>query len=376
MRIVSERQLAVVLGALAGTPRVVVGGNFATPWRALAVLDGTLARYRLFALNAQAGMPNREGVTFESPFVGPGMRGRTGLRYFPCRLSLVPALLSEVLPPDVVLVQTSAPSDGTVSLGTEVNVLPAAIEAARSRGGLVIAQLNPRVPYTYGDSVLSCDVIDYAIEAEAPLASPPERPIAETSASIGDRVAALIGDGATLQAGIGAVPDAVLAGLHRRRGLAVWSEMFSDGVLGLAKAGALDPGQPVTGSFAFGSADLYAWMDRNPDVRMLRTETVNDPAQIARQPRMTSVNGALAGRPVRSGQRDVGQRESPFRVWRADGFRGRRAALPRRPGDHRTPVLAPEGGPVHRGAQDRRAGDVLPAQLHRQRAGRRRDLGR
>jgi acyl-CoA hydrolase len=224
MRIVAERQLAIVLGALAGTPRAVVGGNFATPWRALAVLDGALARYRLFALNAQAGVPNREGVTVESPFVGPGMRGRSELRYFPCRLSLVPALLSEVLPPDVVLVQTSAPSHGTVSLGTEVNVLPAAIEAARSHGGLVIAQLNPRVPYSYGDSVLPCDAIDYAIEAEAPLASPPERPIAETSAGIGDRVAALIGDGATLQAGIGAVPDAVLAGLHRRRGLAVVSE--------------------------------------------------------------------------------------------------------------------------------------------------------
>jgi len=293
MRIVTERQLAIVVGALARTPRVVVGGNFATPWRALSVLDGTVARYRLFALNAQPGMPNREGVTFESPFVGPGMRGRTGLHYFPCRLSLVPALLNEVLPPDIVLVQTSAPSHGTVSLGTEVNVLPAAIEAARSHGGLVIAQLNPRVPYTYGDSVLPCDAIDYAIEAEAPLVSPPERPVGETSASIGERVAALIRDGATLQAGIGAVPDAVLAGLHRRRGLAVWSEMFSDGVLGLAKAGALDPDQAVIASFAFGSPDLYAWMDRNPNVRMLRTETVNDPAQVAQRPRMTSVNGAL-----------------------------------------------------------------------------------
>src|ERR1700678_959686 len=171
MRIITERQLAIELGALAGTPRGVVGGNSATPWRALAVLDGTLARYRLFALNAQAGMPNREGVTFESPFIGPGMRGQSRLRYFPCRLSLVPALLSEVLPPDVVLVQTSAPAHGTVSLGTEVNVLPAAIEAARSHGGLGIAAPNPRVPYTYGDSVLPCDAIDYAIEAEAPLAS-------------------------------------------------------------------------------------------------------------------------------------------------------------------------------------------------------------
>src|ERR1700722_526920 len=293
MRVLAERQLAIALGPLSDTPRVVAGGNFATPWPALAGLEGAGARYRLFALNAQAGMPDRPGVTLESPFVGPGMRGRDRLRYFPCRLSLVPALLTEVLLPDVVLVQTSAPANGTVSLGTEVNILPAAIEVARARGGLVIAQLNPRVPYTYGDAVLPCDAVDYAIEAETPLPSPPERPATESSALIGDRVAALIGDGATLQAGIGAVPDAALAELHRRRGLAVWSEMFSDGVLGLAKAGSLDPGQPVTASFAFGSADLYAWMDRNPDVRMLRTETVNDPARIASRPRMTSVNSAL-----------------------------------------------------------------------------------
>jgi acyl-CoA hydrolase len=293
MRVVPERQLAAALGALRGTPRVVVGGNFATPWRALAVLDGTVAEYRLFALNAQAGMPDRDGVTLETPFVGPGMRGSSRLRYFPCRLSLVPELLATALPPDVVLVQTSVPSDGTVSLGSEVNVLPAAIEAARTRGGLVIAQLNPRVPYTYGDAVLPADVIDYALEAEAPLPSPPPHRPTDASGAIADRVATLIGDGTTLQLGIGAVPDAVLAALHGRRGLAVWSEMFSDGVFGLAKAGALDPGQPVTASFAFGSPDLYAWMDRNPDVRMLRTEMTNDPARIARRPRMTSVNSAL-----------------------------------------------------------------------------------
>lgn len=81
MRVLSERQLAIVLGALPGTPRVVAGGNFATPWRALAVLDGTVAGYRVFMLNAQAGIPDREGVTLESPFVGPGMRGRGRLSY-------------------------------------------------------------------------------------------------------------------------------------------------------------------------------------------------------------------------------------------------------------------------------------------------------
>jgi acyl-CoA hydrolase len=294
MRVLSAERLGQVLGALPGTPRVVAGGNFATPWQALAVLDAVVAEYRLFMLNAQAGVPDRDGVTLETPFVGPGMRGRDRLRYFPCRLSLVPVLLASALPPDVVLVHTSAPAGGTVSLGTEVNLLPAAIEAARARGGLVIAQLNPRMPYTHGDAVLDTGQIDYAVEADVMLPSPPSRPPSPVSAAIGDRVAALVPAGATLQLGIGAVPDAVLAALTTRHGaLRVWSEMFSDGVLALDKAGALDLGHPVIASFAFGSAELYDWMDRNPRVRMLRTETTNDPAQIERRPHMVSINSAL-----------------------------------------------------------------------------------
>jgi acyl-CoA hydrolase len=293
MKIVSPDGLTAALNALPGNPRVVAGGNFATPWRALAVADSALAEYRLFMLNAQAGVPDRAGVLLESPFVGPGMRGRTGLRYFPCRLSLVPVMLASTLPPDAVLIQTSLPASGTVSLGTEVNVLPAAIEAAHARGGVVIAQLNRSVPYTYGDAVLSLDDIDYAIEADAPLPSPAPRPLSSVSGAIGDRVAALIHDGTTLQLGIGGIPDAVLAALTGRRGLMVWSEMFSDGVLGLAKAGAIDPDQVITASFAFGSQELYDWMDRNPDIQMLRTETTNDPALIARRPGMVSVNSAL-----------------------------------------------------------------------------------
>src|SRR5215471_21059537 len=132
MRIVSEENLEAVLGALPGVPRVVAGGNFATPWQALAVLDAAVPEYRLCMLNAQPGVPDREGVVLESPFIGPGMRGSARLRYFPCRLSLMPVMLATTMPPDVVLMQTSPPVDGTVSLGTEVNVLPAAIEAARA----------------------------------------------------------------------------------------------------------------------------------------------------------------------------------------------------------------------------------------------------
>ncbi|MCT2587925.1 acetyl-CoA hydrolase/transferase family protein [Actinophytocola gossypii] len=293
MRTLSDSQLATVLTRVAGVPRVVVSGNFATPAHGLAVLDKSVAEYRLFVLNAQPGMPDREGVTLETPFVGAGMRGRTSLRYFPSRLSLVPHLLSQSLPPDIVLVHTSTPVDGTVSLGTEVNVLPAAIEAVRARGGMVIAQVNPRMPYLYGDAVLACDEVDYAIDVDVPLASPVPRPVSTVSQQIGDRVASLVLEGASLQLGIGAVPDAVLAALTGRRGLSVWSEMFSDGVLGLERAGALDPDVPVTASFVFGSAELYEWVDRNPRVRLLRTEKTNDPGLIARQRTLVSVNGAL-----------------------------------------------------------------------------------
>ena len=293
VRIVSEERLGAVLAALPGVPRVVAGGNFATPWQALAVLDGAVAGYRLFMLNAQPGVPDRDGVILESPFIGPGIRGRPGLRYYPCRLSLVPVLLADALPPDVVLVQTTVPADGTVSLGTEVNVLPAALEAVRSRGGLIIAQFNRQMPYTYGDAVLPLDQIDYAIETDVPLRSPAARPVRDSSVSIGHRVAELVPDGATLQLGIGAVPDAVLAALDGRRGLRVWSEMFSDGIFVLHKAGALDPGAPITASFAFGSPELYDWMDRNPAIAMLRTEATNDPARIAQRPQMISVNTAL-----------------------------------------------------------------------------------
>jgi acyl-CoA hydrolase len=294
VRVVSEQVLSSLLASRAdGEPRVVVSGNFATPWPALAVVDAALPRYRLFALNAQPGFPDRDGVVLESPFIGAGMRKSERLRYLPCRLSLVPSLLAKSLPPDIVVLHTSVPAGGNVSLGTEVNVLPAAVEADRARGGLIIAQLNRHMPYTFGDAELPQDDIDLAIEADEPLASPEHRDPAPVHEEIGRRVAALIPGQATLQLGIGAVPDAVLDQLHDRKGLGIWSEMFSDGVLALDRAGALDEGKVITASFAFGSPELYEWADRNPRVRMLRTEKTNAPALIARQGAMVSVNSAL-----------------------------------------------------------------------------------
>ncbi|HTJ71086.1 MAG TPA: acetyl-CoA hydrolase/transferase C-terminal domain-containing protein [Actinospica sp.] len=296
MRIIDGAQIAAHLPlAEAGTPRIVASGNHATPWRLLEAVDKAVPAYRLFMLAAQHGVPVRDGVRHESPFVGPGMRGLPTLDYLPTRLSLVPRILASTRRPDMVLLNVAPPRDGMLSLGVEVNVLPAAIEQCRANGGLVLAQINPLMPYTYGDAQIPLDAVDLAIEAEEPLALPAPRAAALDGQMrrIGHSVAGMIGDGATLQAGIGAVPDSVLAELGRRRGLRIWSEMISDGVLGLERSGALDQDTDLTASFLFGSAELYAWVDRNPRLRMLRTETVNDPARICAQPAMTSINTAL-----------------------------------------------------------------------------------
>ena len=274
-------------------PRLVTSGNFASPVALLAPVLAELPEALLHALNAQPDLPLHDGVVPETTFVGPGFRRHPRLSYVPCRLSMVPRLFHGPLAPDVVVVHTTLPRNGRVSLGLEVNVLPAAIEAARTRGALVVAQLNPRMPWTFGDAEISLDDVDLGVEVDAALTTHVARPPSEDAQLIGSRVAAEIGDGATLQAGIGEVPDATIGGVLERRDLKVWTEMFSDGVLTLEKAGALDRGTPVRTSFVFGSQELYDWVDDNPRVRMLRTETTNAPAAIAQQPGMTSINTAL-----------------------------------------------------------------------------------
>ena len=280
-------------GSLHHPPRIVTSGNFASPVALLGPMLAELPAARLHALNAQPDLPMHEGVVPETTFVGPGFRRHPRLSYVPCRLSMVPRLFHGPLAPDVVVVHTTPPRDGKVSLGLEVNVLPAAIEAARARGALVVAQLNRRMPWTFGDAEISVEDVDLGVEVDAPLTTHLARVPSDGARLIGSRVAAEIGDGATLQAGIGEVPDATIAGLLDRRGLRIWTEMFSDGVLTLEESGALDRGTPVRTSFVFGSEELYDWVDDNPRVQMLRTETTNSPAEISRQPAMTSINTAL-----------------------------------------------------------------------------------
>ena len=272
---------------------MVASGNFAAPAELLGAVDRIVPEYRLHMLNAQHGIPDRVGVSYETAFVGPGMRNHERLNYIPARLSLVPELLQNHFRPDVVLLHTSTQRHDTVSLGIEVNVLPAAIEAARAHGGLVIAQANKHMPYTYGDAQIYTDDIDYLVEVDAPLAEHQLGHSDENCQAIGELIAQRVADGATLQMGIGGVPDAVLASLINRKGLRIWTEMFSDGVLNLHKDGVLDPDRPLTASFLFGSRELYEWAHLNTSIRMMRTEYTNNPGRIEKQALMTSVNGAL-----------------------------------------------------------------------------------
>ena len=293
MRVINVEQLKSVLATLPDNPRIIASGNFAAPHTLLKAADEVISEFRLHMLCAQHGIPDRLGINYESAFVGPGMRRHERLTYIPSRLSLLPILIRDHARPDVVFLHTSLPRFDTVSLGTEVNILPSAIETARAHGGIVIAQANKQMPYTYGDAQIYESEIDFLIEVDQPLETKPQISFSDASLQIGDHIAALIEDHSTLQLGIGAVPDSVLTSLKNRKGLRIWTEMFSDGVLDLFKLGVLDSDTPITASFVFGSHELYQWLNLNRKVHMLRTERSNDPSAIAKQAKMQSINAAL-----------------------------------------------------------------------------------
>jgi acyl-CoA hydrolase/GNAT superfamily N-acetyltransferase len=233
-------------------------------------------------------------------FIGSNVRdavhaGRAD--YTPVFLSQIPQLIrARRLPVDVALIQCTPPDKfGYVNIGVSVDIVMAGIEAAR----LVIAEVNPRVPWVYGAGFLKMDRIDLWTVNDAPLIEHlPEEPGA-IELEIGRNVASLIEDGSTLQAGIGMIPDAVLRALTDKRDLGVWTEMFSDGIIDLVESGvitgrykAIHPGK-ITSSFTFGSQRLYDYVDRNPLFTFQTSDYVNDPRRIAEQHKMVAINSAL-----------------------------------------------------------------------------------
>ncbi len=234
-------------------------------------------------------------------FIGANVRSaveETRADYIPVFLSEIPALIrGGRMPIDVALIQVSPPdARGYVSLGVSVDVVRAAVDTAR----LVIAEVNPRMPRTLGDSFLHTSRIAHLVPVDRPLLELPRTEPDAVARAIGAEVARLVPDGATLQTGIGEIPDAVLAALTGHHDLGVHTEMFSDGVMALAEAGVVNgsrkthlPGKLVT-SFVMGSQALYSWVHDHPMVEMRASEYTNDPAIIARHERMISINSALA----------------------------------------------------------------------------------
>ena len=245
--------------------------------------------------------PEFEGIFFHQGFfIGTNVRKNVQAGYS----DYIPVFLSETqklyrsgaLPCDVAMIQVCPPDEhGFVSLGTSVDATLAAIECAKT----VIAVVNRNVPRAWGQAMIPLDYIDIFVEGDTPLeASKPASPN-ETEKAIGKYCAELIDDGACLQMGIGAIPNAVLAQLGNHKNLGIHTEMFADGVLDLVKKGVITGSEKVTdkgkivSTFLLGSQECYDFIDDNPMVAMMDVGYTNDPFIISRNPKMTAINSAV-----------------------------------------------------------------------------------
>ncbi len=245
--------------------------------------------------------PEFEGIfQLESFFVGSNVRKQTQAGYadyIPVFLQETQRLIREgYLKVNVAMIQVSVPDKyGYLSLGTSVDSTLAAVENAET----VIAIVNPNVPRAFGDAMIHINDIDIFVEDDSELITAVPGPITENDRVIAGYVAELVEDGATLQMGIGAIPNAVLSMLGNHKDLGVHSEMFADGILPLVKKGVvngkmknIDKGKMVA-TFLMGSKELYDFIDDNPGVLMLDVGYTNRVSIIARNPKVTAVNSAL-----------------------------------------------------------------------------------
>ena len=216
--------------------------------------------------------------------------------FTPCFFGEVPRLFkSGILPVDVVLMQVTPPDEeGFCSYGLSVDYTQAAAESAT----IVVAQMNAKLPRT-GGSKIHLDALTWIVERDSPIVELPAPDFGEVERRIGEHIATLVPDGATLQMGIGAIPDAALLSLRDKKDLGIHSEMFSDGVVALAEAGVIT-NQAKTihrgkfvATFLMGSRKLYRFVDNNPDVELYPVDYVNDPCVIGQHANMISINSAL-----------------------------------------------------------------------------------
>jgi len=290
--------------------RVFLTGNVSVPQKLLAAL----VDYAPSLSNVEICQALTVG---SADYVGPEMEGhlRVNSMFISAnirkavqegRADFTPVLLSEFpllfkngyLPLDVALIHVSPPDEhGFCSLGVEVGLTKSAAESAK----VIIAEVNEKMPRTLGDSFIHVSRLTHIVPVNYPI---PEHKMASEGNSeivegIAGHVASLIPDGATMQLGIGAIPDAVLKYLFDKKDLGIHTELFSEGVIDLVNAGvltnarkSLHPGKIVSG-FILGTQRLYNWVDDNPMIELHRSEYVNDPFIIAQNDRMVAVNSAI-----------------------------------------------------------------------------------
>lgn len=303
-----NQKLTDLIDNINSNHRVFIHGGAATPLKLIDELvrqAGRLQNVELMHLHtlgtaAYAAPEYENSFRVTNFFVGANLRDKVGnqnIDYLPCFLSEIPALIkSGRRPIDIALIHVSPPDQhGFCSLGTSADIAVAAVQTAK----IVLAQINRKMPRVHGDGFVHISRITHYVEIDENL---PESPVPELRSEekiIGQNVATLIEDGSTLQTGIGAVPDAVLAALKNHRHLGIHTEMWSDGTLELIKCGAVDNsrkkifrGKTVSG-FIIGSKAVYEFIDDNPSVVQLDIGYVNNPVNIARNPKVVAINSAI-----------------------------------------------------------------------------------
>ena len=292
---------------IASGDRVFIGSGAAEPASLVAAMTARAPELRdvnvlhIFTMGEAPYVEPRFSGSFRHTafFIGPNVREavRDGRADFvPVFLSEVPGLFEHHYPLDHALVQLSPPDrHGYCTVGVSADVVVRAVRSARH----VIAEVNPKMPRTHGDTAVHVNDLDAIVEVDRDLPELAPPPPQESTSRIADHVADLIEDDACLQVGIGAIPNAVLARLNDRRHLGVHTEMLTEGIVDLFEAGAIDGTrkkvlpEKIAASFAIGTRRLYDFVDDNPAVFLLGSEFINDPFTIAQNDNMVAVNGAI-----------------------------------------------------------------------------------
>ncbi len=306
-RIVSPEE---AVSAIKSNQRIFLTGNCSVPQKTLAALVKHAPELQnveicqaLTVGPADYVAPEMEGhLRVNTLFISSNIRNAVNegrADFTPVTLSEFPLLFKKgILPIDVALIHVSPPDEhGFCSLGIEVGLTKSAADSAR----IIIAEVNQKMPRTLGDSFIHVSRLSYVVPVDYELA---ELPMSDTEPSeiienIAGHIAELIPDGATIQLGIGAIPDAVLKFLFEKKDLGIHTELFSDGIINLVEAGVLTnarktlhPGKIIAG-LILGTRSLYDWVDDNPLIELHPSEYVNDPFVIAQNERMVAINSAI-----------------------------------------------------------------------------------